>query len=174
MAITAPIAALIGAGLATCGWLYTARRARSLAKKQHTVNVMLQASFNKELEDAKRRVAAIVKEKKFDKLKDPAFEEDMLAHRKVANHYEFVAAGLRNGDFDEILIRDSERASIVTFYELSEKYIRSLRDVRRRTAIYEHLEWLSDRWERKRPGRMQICAEWIIGRPFSGRRVDPH
>jgi hypothetical protein len=172
--ITAPLAALTGAGLATCGWLYTARRARALAKKQHTVNVMLQASFNAEFQAAVRTIGPFVRNGNLMDLAQPGKETEVFAFRRVANHYEFMASGLRNGDFYERLIRDSERASIVTFFEKSEQYIRSLRNVRRRIAIYEHLEWLADRWERKRPGRMQKCFEWVIGRPLPGRRANPH
>jgi hypothetical protein len=49
-----PTAILIGAGLATCGWLYGARRARTLPRKQHTVNVMLQAAFNQSYREAEK------------------------------------------------------------------------------------------------------------------------
>jgi len=39
-------AILVGAFAATIGWLYTARRARMLSRKQHTITVILNTSSN--------------------------------------------------------------------------------------------------------------------------------
>jgi hypothetical protein len=110
----------------------------------------------------------------FPDLKAAGNEELLLAFRQVANHYEFISAGLRNGDFDERMVRDSERSSIVALFAKSEQYIRRLRDSRARGAIYEHLEWLHDRWERKRPSLIQRSIEWCIGRPLPGKRANTH
>ncbi|HEY1615747.1 MAG TPA: DUF4760 domain-containing protein [Rhizomicrobium sp.] len=172
--LTTQWAAIIGALLATCGWLYTARRARALSKKQQTVNVMLQASFNADYQKAVLIVSELINNNaKIPDLRAAGMEEKRAAFRRVANHYEFMAAGLRNGDFDERLIRDSERGAAIQIFEKGEEYIRGLRNVRRRTTLYEHLEWLYDRWERRPPPWWQCCAEWCLARPFSGRRVKP-
>ena len=106
-------AALVGAALATCGWLYTARRARTLSRKQHTVTVMLQASLNKEFRDALLVISDAMKNGACPDLEADENKELRFSMRFVTNHYEFVAAGLRNGDFDERLVRDSERGVIV-------------------------------------------------------------
>ena len=135
---------------------------------------MLQASFNSELNKSRSVVTPLIRDGRLMELRSPENGSEAEAFRRIANHYEFVASGLRNGDFDERLFRDSERASVVTFFEKAEEYIRSLRNVRRRTAIYEHLEWLADRWERKRPKLLQRVFEWFIGRPLPGRRVVTH
>ncbi len=71
------------------------------------------------------------------------------AVRRVLNHYEFIAAGLRNGDFDEPLVKDTERSTIVNLYSGSKKYIWTLRNDRNRMSLYEHLEWLHARWDRR-------------------------
>ena len=101
---------------------------------------------------------------------DDEHEEVLAALRMWLNHYEFIAAGIRNGDLDETLIRDSERGTILTIYECAVDYIDSLRNTRRRRAIYEHLEWLHRRWESHPPGIMRRLAEYCRGRPFKGRR----
>jgi hypothetical protein len=106
-------------------------------------------------------------------LKDAEDDTDRNALRRVLNHYEFIATGLRNGDFDERLVRDSERAAILTLFEKSQDFIWNLRDARRRITIYENIEWLYSRWEKSPPSHMQQCAEWIVGRPFPGRRANP-
>jgi len=169
----ASMAIIIGAALATCGWLYTGRRARTLSRKQHTINVMLQASFNADFVKARNLVADVVGKGKLPDLNLPENEELRIAFRMVANHYEFVAAGLRNGDFDERLVRDSERGTLLGLFEKGQDFIWSLRNARRRTTIYEHLEWLHGRWEKKPPGYVQICVEFCAGRPLPSKRVNP-
>jgi hypothetical protein len=163
--------------LATTGWVYTARRARTLARKQHTVNIMLQASLNKEFREARDVMAGYVKKKTLPAL--PELDKDehkelLSSVRMILNHYEFMAAGVRNGDFDESLLRDSERGTIITAYTGCTAFIWSLRDNRSRMTIYEHLEWLHGRWEVKRPSWYQRCVERIWGAPFPGRRTNPH
>ncbi|MGO8839599.1 MAG: DUF4760 domain-containing protein [Methyloceanibacter sp.] len=85
-----------------------------------------------------------------------------------------MAAGLRNGDFDENLVRDSERGTILSLVNACEKLIWKLRDERKRQSIYEHLEWLRRRWETKPPSWWQRLIEWCISRPLPGRKYDPH
>lgn len=168
-------AALVAAGMATCGWLYTARRARALSRKQHTVTVMLQASLNSEYRKClKKLVPHLRGEQKLDLDASPDDEELADAFRMVANHYEFLAAGLRNGDFDERLVRDSQRGIVLHLYESCHEYIWKVRNNRRRQTLYEHLEWLYKRWETKPPSRVQRCCEHITARPWAGRRVNPH
>jgi len=167
-------AILIGAGLATTGWLYAARRARTLAKKQHTINVILQANFNEKFLHSR---AAIAPHMKLGKCPDDVLDgtnEELKGHfRDILNHYEFVSAGLRNGDFDEKLIKDSEKSTYVNLYACTEKYIWSLRDNRNRMSIYEHLEWVHRRWGTNPPNLPSRSVEWIRGRPFYGK-LDQH
>jgi hypothetical protein len=168
-------AALIGAGLATTGWLYTARRARSLSRKQHTVSTMLQASFNKDFQEMASKIRPYLKKGKCpDNDLTPENEQTRDAFRRVLNHYEFIAAGIRNGDFDERLVRDSERGTILLLFKTCRQMIYKIRDDRSRLSIYEHLEWLNRRWAEKPPGRIQCLCEWAAGHPFAGRRHNPH
>jgi hypothetical protein len=167
-------AALVGAGLATCGWLYTARRARTLSRKQHTVSVMLQASLNKEFRDALVAISDAIKSGQCPDLESEDHRGLRQAMRFVANHYEFVAAGLRNGDFDERLVRDSERGTILNIFKFFEGHIYGLRKSRDRMTIYENLEWLHIRWTKKPPGMFQALVEWVRQQPYGGARANPH
>lgn len=163
-------AILIGAAAATIGWLYTARRGRILARKQFTINILLNSSFNKDLRDAFKLLSPSIRARQpiAVSANDDSNIRDAL--RLVLNHYEFIGAGIRNGDVDERLILDSERGTVLTIFECSETHIESLRNTRRRRAIHEHLEWLYRRWEKKPPGKFCWCAEKIWGRPFPGCR----
>lgn len=164
-------AVLVGAGSATTGWLYTARRQRHLARKQHTINIMLQASFNKEFGVALTTVGTCIRERNCPDLILPEQQQLVSYLRQVLNHYEFVAAGIRNGDLDERMVRDSERGSIVALFEMFHPYVYRMRDSRQRLTIYEHLEWLYNRWTTKRPGSAQRLVEFARGKPCQGRRV---
>ena len=162
------IAVLVSAGLATTGWLYTARRARMLSRKQHTVNVMLQASFNKDFQDCISHIRPFILERNLSSsLDDPVLQD---AIRRVLNHYEFIAAGLRNGDFDEQLVLDSQRALILQLWNGSAEYIWALRNSRDRMSLYEHLEWLTARWDDAQPRPFKKLGEQIAGRPWQGAR----
>lgn len=164
-------AILTGASFATVGWVYTARRQRTLARKQHTITVILQANFNADFRSAMMIMAtAQATPCPCDLAKNIELKE---AFQLIMNHYEFIAAGLRNGDFDERLIRDSQRATMLTIYEWGKDFIWGLRTSRRRQSIYEHLEWLHKRWETKPPKWYQRFIEYCRGKPISGRRVNP-
>ncbi len=168
--INTELAILTGAALASIGWIYTARRARTLSKKQHTINVILSANFNNDFLKKREKIAHYVKDKTCPKEIINGQDPDLKAvFRDILNHYEFVSAGLRNGDFDEKLIKDSEKSTYISLFECCEDYIWSLRDNRHRMSIYEHLEWLHNRWQVKPPNRfIQIC-EAIRGKPFYGK-----
>jgi Domain of unknown function (DUF4760) len=118
-------AALIGAALATAGWLYTARRARTLSRKQHSVSVMLQASFNSEFQGFVKTVAEHIKANDIAQRIGAGDDTLRMATRRVLNHYEFIASGLRNGDFDERLVMDSERSAIIQLFAGTKEFIGS-------------------------------------------------
>jgi hypothetical protein len=161
------IAALIAASLATAGWVYTARRARTLSRKQHTITVLLQANFNKEIQDALSKIRPFGLGQNFPPTPD---EELVNSVRRILNYNEFLAAGLRNGDFDEQLVKDTERTKIVNIYEIFKAYIWSLRNDRNRMSLYEHLEWLHARWSDQRAHPVKRLAERIRQKPFQGSR----
>ncbi|MEH6699387.1 MAG: DUF4760 domain-containing protein [Brevundimonas sp.] len=165
-------AVLIAALFATCGWLYSGRKARTLAKKQHTLNVILQATFNKEFRDAQAVVRPCLIAKQCPDIHHPANPE-REAFRMVLNHYELLAAGIRNGDFDERMVRDTQRGSLIDAYEVCENVIFKMRDARRRQTVYEHLEWLHSRWEKSPPNPIVKFFEFFRGAPFSGKRNRP-
>ena len=81
---------------------------------------------------------------------------------------------MRNGDFDERLVRDSQRSAILVLFETAKSMIWTLRNDRSRMSLYEHLEWLHRRWQARPPRRRQIIWEALLGRPFSGSRHNPH
>jgi hypothetical protein len=170
LAMSTEAAILTGASLATLGWLYTARRARTLARKQHTINVVFQGDLNEHLRNSFKGVMMMIRRGKCPDLFTEENADLRWSFQTIANHFEFIAAGIRNGDFDERLVMDSLRGTT----EWGHDFIWKLRDTRRRTSSYEHLEWLHNRWEKHPPNRVQRLIEWVRGYPFAGTRVNPH
>ncbi|WP_428687842.1 DUF4760 domain-containing protein [Roseibium sp.] len=164
------IAILIGAGLATVGWIYTARRARMLARKQHTINVILQTNFSERFLNSRSKIAPYLKKCECpDEIMNGENEELRAHFRDILNHYEFVSAGMRNGDFDERLLKDSEKSTYIALYKCCEPYIWSLRNNRNRMSIYEHLEWVHSRWETNKPNKFVRAIERVRDKPFYGK-----
>lgn len=159
MSVEAAIVA--GAFTATVGWLYTARRQRTLARKQHTFNALL-AMSGVEFENRLARLSPHLREGKLPK---NLFSEDGDV-KAVLNHFEFLAASIRNGDIYERLLYDSEHGIILALMVASNDYIQDIREQRGRDEIYEHLAWLEQRWTTKKPEKSQRIIEFIVGRPI--------
>lgn len=135
---------LIGAALATLGWLYSASRARHLARKQHTLSLISQQMFNKDFRDSWNLVA-----KGFRDGGEPAIggeSEEGAALQWVLNYFELLAAGVRRRDFDEQLVSDMNRGAVIAFWSRCEPAIRRLREERGRPTLFQYLEWLNARW----------------------------
>ncbi len=164
-------AVIIAAALATCGWLYAARKARALSRKQHTINIIMQGESSNEFRDAEACVSPHLRSTDSVVI-DEMHGADKAAFRMVLNRYEFIATGIRNGDLDERLVKDALRGTILSLYEICEAAIYKQRDNRRRQALYEHLEWLHSRW-RAKPVWWSDVLEWMIDRPLPSRRVPP-
>ena len=171
--ITSQQAVLIAAALATIGWLYTSRKNRTLSRKQHTVNTMLSSLFDEHMTKCKDVVSPHLTAGECPDFNDPAHTADREAFRFVLNFYEFIAVGIRNGDFDEKMMIDSSRGTIIALFKCCEKQIYAIRNTRSRQSTYEHIEWLYKRWtkESKKPTRI---IEWIRHSPLQGKRHNHH
>jgi Domain of unknown function (DUF4760) len=111
--------ALFGIFFATLGWIWSLKRARSLSRKQHTFNALLQSRFNAQFQAAHAVVRLYIKG---EKTTDLLSNKNKTLHAQltfILNHYEFLSAGVRNGDISEQLLRDSQRGVIVSLYEYS-------------------------------------------------------
>ena len=153
------------AGLTTVGWLYSARRVRTLSRKQHTFTA-LNASFNHDYQEAMQLIGSVAQANRPLDFNDPDSAKKI---KFILNHYEFLAAGIRNGDISEKLLRDSERGTVVHLYEITEGYIQKIRESRKRKVIFEHITWLVERWHYKPVSNWHKLLETALGRPFYHR-----
>ena len=166
--IETPVAVLIGVVLATLGWLYSARRQRTVMRKQHTFDALLRTTFNKGYQDALTAVREYILAGKFPDRGTDEFKEIAPHCRFLLNHYEVLAAGIRSGDISEKLLKDTERFTIQRLFETAEasSYITSVRDERKRRVIFEHVEWLYERWHEMPPPWWQTLIEVAWARPL--------
>ncbi len=169
--LPAVVGVLFGATLATIGWLYTARRTRSLLRRQHTFNALLTVTCNVTYQAAHNRIRSMIRAKSVPDLPLDGDNQTRDDLSMLLNHFEFLAAGLRNGDMAERLLRDSDRGTIIGLVEAADSFIQKVRNSRQRKAIFEHLEWLHDRWQEKPPVWWQRVIEALLGRPL---RHDVH
>ncbi|MCH7540273.1 MAG: DUF4760 domain-containing protein [Proteobacteria bacterium] len=159
------IAAVI---LATIGWIITVIINRSLSRKQHTFNALLEMSFHDKLESC---IANLSPHLRSGKLPSPIgpIEKDL---KLLLNHYEFLAAAIRNGIVNEKLLADSDKPLVVRLVETSKIYIKSERSksVRKtedeKNKMYEHIVWLFRRWTDAQPCPPQKLIEFFWGRPI--------
>lgn len=167
-----PAVILVAAILATWGWLHIGRRQRMVMRTQHTFNALLQASFAKSFRDALTEVGPYIRAGKFPDSADDEYEELRPQIQFLLNYYEILAAGIRNGEMSERLLKDTDRGTILSLFEVAESsgYIASIRDQRKRKRIFEHLEWLYDRWHERPPPLWQRVIEALRGRPFYHRQ----
>ena len=164
-----PTAILIAALLATLGWLYTTRRQWDLSRRQHTFNALLTMGFSKEFLKLVEEISPAIRSNSLSPPLDDTKAKELMT---ILNHYEFLAAGIRNGNIDENLLRDSEGGMIIGLVEASQDYFKEIRQKRGRNAIYEHLDWLYRRWESSPPGRCQTILEFFVGHPLYGKTND--
>lgn len=163
---------VVGAALATVGWLYTARRQRSLMRKQLTFNALLNVSFNKDYQEALGEVGKYAQQGLPPDI-NSNHHELRFKVKYLLNHYEFLAAGIRNGDIAEVLLQFSEKGTVIRLVEISEEVIKASRDTRRKST-YEHIEWLYERWRHERRPWWERSVEWCRGRPFHHRENAVH
>lgn len=157
---------LIAVLLAAAGWIWTGRLQRSLLRKQHTFNALLNASFTAAFQDAHNEVRVHLLNQQLPDLNEPGNEKLKTQLVFLLNHYEFLAAGIRNGDISERLLKDSEKGSVISLISVCGEFIESTRGDRKRKATFEHLDWLYDRWRRKPPHWAQRALERILDRPL--------
>lgn len=168
---TLPVAAALVVS-AILGWYLGTKSNRSLHRRQHTFNAILQASFSKDFQDAQAFVGPYLRDETptpEDLLTNKNHEELLIKVRFLLNHYEFLSAGVRLGDISEQLFKDSERGVLIAQYEKFENFIQGSRKSRERQAIFEHIEWMYDRWKRNPPNIAVRAVEAILGKPLYHR-----
>jgi hypothetical protein len=174
------VAIVVGVVLATAGWIVNsyislrnhdkqAEHTRNLQRKQHSMNVLLQTRQNPIFNDHRLKLIKayppgtdIPLADKEHVLNDPgagdpnamggANGQSVSDHvYYIANHYEFIAAAIRQGDMDEELFKQTLRGIMVNFHKKTREYIRVEQKVdaqgKPTNKAFEHYDWLYERWK---------------------------
>lgn len=66
----------------------------------------------------------------------------------ILNNYEFMAAGIREGAFDEEIYKRMKCSLIVQDWEILSVYVFSLRKQTKRERLFIEFQWLAERWKK--------------------------
>ncbi len=144
---------------AATGWVVTSMVNLHNARRQHTVNVLLQSrlsqAYQQRLRDVVEKFPVTPKVTRL-KMGDWDFPENAVAIdgvKYLLNYFEFVAVGIRTGDLDEKTLKMSLRGILITLCDMADVYVRYQRgefeqnDGYPSNRSYEHMLWLRDRWK---------------------------
>jgi len=143
LAVVGVLVAAIGALFA--GWLSVHNTIR-----QHTITTLLDSRLSETYMryadvlcrhytsyDARIKANPALRESPTDNI-------DILALRYILNYFEFIAIGVRRGDFDEVTLKDSLRSILRTNVQKSMSWIRI--EQMSNDRLYTNLMWLFKRW----------------------------
>jgi len=155
---------LVGVVAAVMGWLVSSFITLRNSIKQHTINTLLQSRLSTHYQQQ----AKVINQTFFAPgmpLNDPVPLEFLLdpdepnrnaleAVNYVLNYFEFCAVGIKHGDLDENLMRQTMRGIIRRLCSRMMPYIRYTRgedengNLKQPTTQFEHIKWLLKRWEK--------------------------
>ena len=127
--------------------------AHSTARKRATIDLVLQQKLDAVLIDAKKKFSALRKHHQANP--DNSFTSyacDLNALENecifiVLNNYEFAAAGIRNGAFDEKSYKRMLYSLVVKDWDALKGYVTELRTKRSHLTLFQEFEWLAERWK---------------------------
>lgn len=121
------------------------------AKKRATVDLVLHELSNPLLIEAKKHVRAL-RESGADVTKLSCCENKDKAEngyiKTLLNNYEFIAAGIKEGAFDEEIYKRMTRSILIRDWDAFSAYVAELRRQTEREKIYAEFQWLVERWKR--------------------------
>ncbi|HGC5183412.1 TPA: DUF4760 domain-containing protein, partial [Escherichia coli] len=77
-------------------------------------------------------------------------DEEMAERRKfqyILNFYERVAVSIREGIYDEKMIKRTSYTTVVETYDIAEPLIKAIRESINSDTTYQEFEWLVRRWK---------------------------
>ena len=79
-------------------------------------------------------------------------EEEMAERRKfqyILNFYERVAVSIREGIYDEQMIKRTSFTTVIETHDIAEPLIKAIREHIQSETTYQEFEWLVKRWKAK-------------------------
>lgn len=121
------------------------------AKKRATVDLVLYELGNPLLIEAKKHVR-LLRESGADLTQLSCAENKDKAEngyiKTLLNNYEFIAAGIKEGAFDEEIYKRMTRSILIRDWDAFSAYVAELRRQTKREKIYIEFQWLVERWKK--------------------------
>jgi hypothetical protein len=129
--------------------ILTLRSSSHQERRRATVDVLLHTLDDAEFQKARSQVLALIKAG----LDIPnLLSEAGLANRKILLHvlsrYEFIAAGVREGAFDEKIYKRMYYTNVITDWDKLETFVRELRINRNNNTPFQELQRLVRKWKK--------------------------
>lgn len=147
------VGVLIGAAAVIIGWLFTTRAQAIDSTKANTMKILMESRFSDEYSrnlKATTKIFTVQRTIQGDNCCLPvnvfssSTPDEIDSINYMLNYFEFIAVGIRCGDLDEQLIRQSLRTIILTNYKF---YKLIIEDKQKKTSsALENLTCLAKRW----------------------------
>jgi hypothetical protein len=201
------VAISTAAVLATLGWLFSSFQNEKAVRKQHSLDVLMQMRHSAEYQAHSRlrrnqpkswrgildlKTAQEILDHHFEKPEGEASKSYYSTIVYFLNYFEYIAAGVRNGDLNERFVKRSLRSIIFDIYAsylavicLDDNYEREFlkaeaqararhrtlpKRVVSRTVYFDNLYWLLVRWKIHEAKSAQDIPIQIV--PFKRNSLD--
>ncbi|WP_139851471.1 DUF4760 domain-containing protein [Acinetobacter pullicarnis] len=147
---------LISLGIlaAVFGWLFTYRGQVLTATRSHSIQTLMASRLSNEYMEQVRFATEVYNNYKNNNLNQISHAEfNELTGEKIAailyllNYLEFISVGIRFGDLDEKLMKNTMKSIIGANYTFFEQIIKEKQA--KSPSLYEHLTALNNRWNAK-------------------------
>lgn len=127
--------------------------ARTIARRKQTADLMFGTRSDQKLSDGYKCLArlhnaadanmrALARE-------DKRNSDEANEVRYVLNHWERVFVGLRQGIYDEKMLREANFNTVLKTWAQAKPYIEAVREAEQRQTYYQCLEFYAKRWKKK-------------------------
>lgn len=127
--------------------------ARTIARKKQTADLMFGTRSDEKLSDGYKCLARLhnAADSNMRALarEDKRNSDEANEVRYVLNHWERVFVGLRQGIYDEKMLREANYNTVLKTWAQAKPYIEAVREAEQRQTYYQCLELYAKQWKRK-------------------------
>lgn len=142
--------------------LLSFRKTIELAKKKQSSDLVFAGRNDKDFVGG---IAALKRRKQAGDIKELAFarnygQQDALSVSYILNYFEAISVGISQGIYDESILSNNYRGTVVKIWSYAAEYVLKLRKVQANPAIYRNLQLMAERWT------LPTQSRWVVRWPF--------
>lgn len=127
--------------------------AKTTARRKQTADLMFGTRADEKLSQGYKRLAQLHNAEDANMralAKDDKRNSDEANEvRYVLNHWERVFVGLRQGIYDEKMLREANYNTVLNTWAQAKPYIEAVRETEKKQTYYQCLERYAEQWKRK-------------------------